>query len=333
MTQNSMQEVMRQLADIRSRRDITLLTVSKRIGVRSKQSVLDLENSDNPTIRSVLKYAEALGVGIELNINRCHVLPVFNHAGGVGKSTTTRDLGYALAELFNFRVLLIDADSQANLTEMFGLNPAQIPLDQTINHIWETEELSFPEPVKVTEKLHLVPSQLEISGLELSIPTVINGQNLLSSALKSVREQYDFVLIDCPPSVGQVTMSCLLAGDAMIVPTPPKEKTMGGLPRVFKVLNICKKSNPNYRIALFVTTRFVRNVHSTDEGYYEEIAPVLKKYGPVSQPIGERTLFEDAWQNRKSILQYRPDSEAAREVITVTEELLASLNVQVNVNE
>src|SRR5215204_1111399 len=128
------------------------------------------------------------------------VISFFNHAGGVGKSSAARDLGYVLASL-GFKVLLIDADPQANLTAWLGVRE-EVALKQTLYTavMDEPNSLSLPEPLEA-HGLHLVPSALELARMEPQLIGVIMGVTRLRTAIRRL-SGYDFVLIDPPPSLG-----------------------------------------------------------------------------------------------------------------------------------
>jgi chromosome partitioning protein len=130
----------------------------------NESAVRRLEQPDsNPTLRSVLRYAEAIGVALTVEVEKMKVLTFFNHAGGVSKTSGVRDVGYTLAEL-GFRVLLIDADPQASLTKWLGFTDG-VELEQTIYSAIISDDTGvLPKPLRVG-KLDFIPSSLQIADI------------------------------------------------------------------------------------------------------------------------------------------------------------------------
>lgn len=263
------------------------------------------------------------------------VLSFFNHAGGVAKTSTVRDVGYVLSEL-GHRVLLIDIDPQANLTKWLGVEE-DIPLDQTVYPAimapGEGEggdsgepDLRLPTPRQV-HGMDLIPAQLNIAIIEREILSVFLGVLRLREAIRQL-EGYDFVLIDPPPSLGQLSALAVVASDRVVVPLPTNRKGLDGIPTVVKMVREYKKAARNLEIALFVLTQHDRRTRHDRESH-DIISAQLPAVAPVSSPLASRpAIYSDAQVEGLPIPLYAPGSEADREVRRVTDELLQALGVK-----
>ena len=258
-------------------------------------------------------------------------LVFFNHAGGVAKTSSVRDIGFALAEQ-GFKVLLIDADPQANLSEWLGLlEPA--PLEQTIfNAVISSGrghgELRLPDPVRV-HGLDLVPSQLDLARIDLLLPGEINGLMRLRNAVRRL-EGYDFVLIDPPPSLGQLSALCVIAADHVVVPLPTNSKGLRGVQTVMTMVDSYRELNPRLKVALFLPTQYdARTRHDQDS--LAAIRAQLPEVAPVASPLRHRpATYKDAQIAGAPIPAFKPNDVASEEIRTVTSELLTALGVTVS---
>lgn len=259
------------------------------------------------------------------------VLTFFNHAGGVAKTSTVRDVGYVLAEQGR-RVLLIDMDPQANLTKWLGVDD-DIELEQTIypavlgggggEDATEDPPLALPEPLRV-HGMDLIPSHLNIAIIEREILSVFLGVLRLREAVRKL-SGYDVVLIDPPPSLGQLSALAVVASDKVVVPLPTNRKGLDGIPTVIKMVREYKKAARDLSIVLFVLTQHDRRTRHDRESH-EIIAAQLPALAPISTPLASRpAYYSDAQVQGMPIPVYAPGSEADREVRQVTAELVAAL--------
>jgi chromosome partitioning protein len=265
------------------------------------------------------------------------VLTFFNHAGGVAKTSTVRDVGYVLAE-GGRRVLLIDMDPQANLTKWLGVDD-DVDLDRTVYPAilgepgdatadvanGEEPDLHLPPPVQV-HGMDLIPAHLNIAIIEREILTLFLGVLRLRDAVRRLHG-YDFVLIDPPPSLGQLSALAVVASDRVVVPLPTNRKGLDGIPTVVKMVREYKKAARDLDIALFVLTQHDRRTRHDRESH-EIIAAQLPAVAPISSPLASRpAIYSDAQVEGLPIPLYAPGSEADREVRKVTQELLAALGM------
>jgi chromosome partitioning protein len=257
------------------------------------------------------------------------VLTFFNHAGGVAKTSTVRDVGYVLAEQGR-RVLLIDMDPQANLTKWLGVED-DIGLEQTVypailgsnEEGAEDAELALPAPIRV-HGMDLIPAHLNIAIIEREILSVFLGVLRLREAVRKL-EGYDVVLIDPPPSLGQLSALAVVASDRVVVPLPTNRKGLDGIPTVIKMVREYKKAARDLSIALFILTQHDRRTRHDRESH-EIIAAQLPALAPISTPLASRpAYYSDAQVQGMPIPVYAPGSEADLEVRQVTSELVAAL--------
>ena len=190
-----------------------------------------------------------------VEVQLAKVLAVANQKGGVGKTTTAINLaaGLALAEQ---STLLIDLDPQGNATT--GLGVEKTKLQRTIYHVL-LEDLSIQEAVVKTELsfLDLVPADIDLVGAEIELVTTSEREHRLRSGLEAVASNYDFIVIDCPPSLGLLTLNALTAARAALVPLQCEYYSMEGLAHILRTVNLVKeKLNPALAVEGVVLTMF-----------------------------------------------------------------------------
>lgn len=182
----------------------------------------------------------------------CKVIAITNQKGGVGKTTTTVNLGVGLARK-GYRVLLIDADPQGSLTVSLGFkNPDD--LDSSLSTVMTAaiEDRQIPAEtgiVKHDEGVDLMPSNIELSGIETGLFNIMSREYVLRNYINTVKQDYDYILIDCMPSLGMMTINALAAADSVIIPSQPNFLSTKGLNLLLKSVNKVKRNiNPNLRI-------------------------------------------------------------------------------------
>lgn len=258
-------------------------------------------------------------------------LVFFNHAGGVAKTSSVRDIGFALAER-GFKVLLIDADPQANLSEWLGVlePPAleQTIFNAVISNGRERSELRLPDPVRV-HNLDLIPSQLDLARVDLLLSGEINGLMRLRNAVRRLGG-YDFALIDPPPSLGQLSALCVVAADFVVVPLPTNSKGLRGVQTVMAMVDSYRELSPRLEVALFLPTQYdARTRHDQDS--LAAIRAQLPEVAPVASPLRHRpATYKDAQLAGAPIPAFKPSDVASEEIRTATSELLTALGVTVN---
>jgi chromosome partitioning protein len=330
----NLDEVLIRLSQERKRLKLTHDEVARRGGFANESNVRRLERPGvNPTLSTVQRYAEAVGVTLKVEIEGMRALTFFNHAGGVAKTSSVRDIGFMLAKT-GFRVLLIDADPQANLTRWLGVRE-RIGLQQTIypailgGGMGDDGDLSLPKPISV-HSLDLIPSHLDIARIEPQLVGIIMGVTRLRNAVRKL-QSYDFVLIDPPPSLGQLSALSVIAADQIVVPVPTNSKGLEGLPTVVNMVRQYRQAAPNLKIAFFLLTQFdERTRHDRDS--LASIRDELVALAPISSPMNSRpAVYKDAQTAGQPIPVLAENSKAHQEVRTATSELLEALGVMVSV--
>lgn len=186
-------------------------------------------------------------------MNNCKVIAITNQKGGVGKTTTTVNLGVGLQLFHNQKVLLIDADPQSSLTVALGhKNPDAI--DVTLSTVMDAviEDRPIGERTGILhhgEGVDLLPSNIELSGMETGLFNLMSREYVLRNYIDTVRKNYDYILIDCMPSLGMMTINALAAADSVIIPSQPSFLSAKGLNLLLHSISKVKRSiNPKLTI-------------------------------------------------------------------------------------
>ena len=233
------------------------------------------------------------------------VIALANQKGGVAKTTTTLNLGVALSEL-DHRVLLIDLDPQGNLTMSQGLNPDEIErsmFDVLVHRIPITEVIEKRE-------VDVAVSSIDLAGAELSLSSMIGRERALAKALASVKERYDYILLDTPPSLGLLTINAFVASDGVIVPVQTEYLSLRGLVQLENTLAMVRENlNPRVEIVGILPTMFdKRLLHSR-----EAVEILVENFGNLvyNTRIRKTIRYAEAPVKGQSVLAYDPDGEAA----------------------
>lgn len=185
-------------------------------------------------------------------MSNCKVIALTNQKGGVGKTTTAVNLGVGLAQQGK-KVLLIDADAQANLTMALGYNrPDDLPntLSTVMQDIIDDKTVDVSKGIiHHKEGVDLIPSNIELSGLEVRLINALSRESVLRTYVNEVKRDYDFVLIDCMPSLGMITINSLAAADSVVIPTQPHYLSAKGLELLLRTVSkVRRQINPRLRI-------------------------------------------------------------------------------------
>jgi chromosome partitioning protein len=233
------------------------------------------------------------------------VIAFANQKGGVAKTTTTLNLGVALKEQ-GYRVLAIDLDPQGNLTMSQGMNPDEIErsMFDVLVHRLPIEEVIH------SKELDMAVSSIDLAGAELALSSMIGRERALEKAMVSIRDDYDFVLIDTPPSLGLLTINALVAANGVIVPVQCEYLSLRGLVQLQNTLEMIRENlNPTVQIDGILPTMFDRRtLHSR-----EAVEILRESFGDLvfNTRIRKTVRFAEAPVRGQSVLTYDPSSEAA----------------------
>lgn len=234
-------------------------------------------------------------------------LAVANQKGGVGKTTTTLTLGSALTEAGQ-RVLLVDLDPQSSLTSSLGIDAAGKSMAEVIGgsepgHLTMTSILQEIRP-----SLYLAPADLALARCELGLTARLGRENVLRQALASITRQFATCLIDCPPSLGLLTVNALAAADGVIAPTLPSAMDLRALRIFLDTLEKVQAINPELQLAGVVVTQFDGRTNA-----HKEALGLLQSANlPVWLPAVPRSVrVQEATGSQTTLLDYDPDGRAA----------------------
>ncbi|KAA6315064.1 Sporulation initiation inhibitor protein Soj [termite gut metagenome] len=248
------------------------------------------------------------------------VISVLNHKGGVRKTATAVNLGAALKLLSGYRVLLVDLDGQANLTDSLGLSQ-----DVGFKHsIYDAIKGKCNLPVyENKEGLEVVPSCLDLSAAETELLGEPGREMFLKNLLKPVRDSYDFVLIDCPPSLSLLTLNAMTASDSLIIPLQSEYLAMRGMVKLTNVIKtVRERLNPDLKIEGVLVTQYDsrKNLNKSIAELVNEMfaGKVFKTY------IRENVTIAEATSVGCDIISYAPTSAGAKDYTALCEEFLSN---------
>jgi chromosome partitioning protein len=249
-------------------------------------------------------------------------LAVSNQKGGSAKTTTAINLGAAIANLGK-RVLLVDTDPQGHLAEGFGL--AAGALDRELSLVLDGK-LSLSEIiVTIRPNLDLAPSNIRLSYLEASLFTRHRREDKLKNALAAAKNSYDIIIIDCPPSLGLLTVNALSAAESVLIPMVCDFYTMLGVGLLLDVIEEMRvELNPSLRILGILPTRFNRTVHAREvlERTKLELRDRVKVFEPA---VNESVRFKEAAAAGKTIFEHAPDVKGAEAYRNLAKEIADGL--------
>jgi len=244
------------------------------------------------------------------------VIAFANQKGGVAKTTTTLNLGVALAEKGQ-RVLLVDLDPQGNLTMSQGWNPDEI--DRSMFDVL-VHKLPITEIIRNSE-VDVAVSSIDLAGAELALSSMIGRERALEKGVAPVKESYDYILIDTPPSLGLLTINALVAADGVIVPVQCEYLSLRGLVQLENTLSMIRDNlNPRVEIQGILPTMFdKRLLHS------REAVDILKEnFGDLvlNTKIRKTVRYAEAPVKGQSVLKYDPSGDAANMYRDLAKEVL-----------
>lgn len=249
------------------------------------------------------------------------IIAIANQKGGVGKTTTTINLAACLAANQQ-RVLVIDIDPQGNTTSGFGIDKSNLNhsvYDVMINDI-PISQVILPSKL---ENLHILPSDIALAGAEVELVQMMAREQILKNAVATVRDHYDYCIIDCPPSLGLLTLNAFAAADSIMVPIQCEYFALEGLSQLVNTIKLVQRHlNPYLDIEGVVLTMYDGRTNLSNQVAAEVqrffTTKVYRTVIPRSIRLGEAPSYG------VSIIEYAPQSSAAQAYLSLTNELLAA---------
>lgn len=245
-------------------------------------------------------------------------ISIMNHKGGTGKTTSSINIGAGLARK-GHKVLLIDIDSQANLTEGLGIGEVE---ESVYDSISENKKLPV---LNITENLDLVPASIDLLGAEMEIVSKIGREQILKKLLKPIRAEYDYIIIDCPPSVGLLTVNAMVASDTILLPLQGEYFAYKGVDRL---LGIVQEVRDNLNDQLEIGGVFITQINTQrilTKTIVDKLTEDLQDK-VFDSKIRINVALAEAQLQGQSIFDYAPESNGAKDYEMLVEEILTKLN-------
>ena len=249
------------------------------------------------------------------------MIAIGNQKGGVGKTTTTVNLGAALA-FQGKKVLIIDMDSQGNATSGLGIERADVK--QSVYEVL-VDQIEAAGAILPTsrENLWILPSTLQLAGAEIELATADHRESRLKQAIETIKADYDYILVDCPPSLGQLSLNAFTASDTILIPVQCEYYALEGLSQLLNTIRLVQRTyNKNFRIEGVLLTMLDAR---TNLGY--EVVEEVRKYfqEKVYQTIITRNVrLSEAPSYGQSVIDYDPKSRGAEMYMDLAKEVAAN---------
>ncbi|MCB0703784.1 MAG: ParA family protein [Saprospiraceae bacterium] len=245
------------------------------------------------------------------------VVSLLNHKGGVGKTTSTINIGAGMVELGK-RVLLVDLDPQANLTLSLGAPRVKDTIYEALRGECELN------PVQIKPGLDVVISTLDLSGAEMELINEAGREFILRELFETVIEDYDFIFIDCPPSLGLLTLNALTSSNLVLIPLQTEFLAVQGLAKIKQVIDkVGFRLNKNLRIGGVIATMF-----DSRKVLNNNVVEIIRKHfgdQVFDTMIRDTVSLAEAPSVQQDIFAYKPGSKGAEDYLNLCKEILARI--------
>lgn len=299
---------------------ISLSGLDKEAGFSSSTMCRVMSGDRNLSEKSLQKLEPVLRKYGYTNPNGAKIISIVNNKGGVAKTTTCANLGRAL-HLKGFKVLMLDMDPQGNLSQTFEIHHPEQELYQTLS-------FSINAPIQdcimeIFEGLDICPSTISLGQASLDLQNnQLAGYKRMRNVLENIKNEYDYILIDCPPTLDILTSTSIFASNSVLIPVEPESHAINGLKNVFSLINQMKEFNQVLSIEGILFTSVQKNT-VLHKNYMSEIIETLSDTIPIFKTVIRQNIsISEATAQNVSVIDYDIQSNGAVDYLNLSNEII-----------